>query len=91
MGCKPQAQKDQPPASVAEWLKQTNLEMCGDALNELGCDDMDMLVEGDEEDIADIVAAVEATEGIKKLAVKKFKRELAKLRGEDEQPAAALP
>ena len=90
-GCKPQVQEDQPPASVAEWLKQTNLEMCGDALKELGCDDMDMLVEGDEEDIADIVAAVEATEGIKKLAVKKFKRELAKLRGEDEQPAAALP
>ena len=51
---------------------------------------MDMLAEGDQEDIADIVAAVEATEGIKKLAVKKFKRELAKLRGE-EQPAAALP
>ena len=75
---------------MAEWLKQTNLEMCGGALNELGCDDMDMLVEGDKEDIADIVAAVEATEGTKKLAAKKFKRELAKLRGE-EQPAAALP
>ena len=53
-------------------------------LKDLGCDDMDMLVEGDDEDMADIIAAVEAAEEIKKLSVKKFKRELAKLRGKDE-------
>ena len=80
-----QAQEDnQLPATVEEWVKQMKLEVCLNALKDLGCDDMDMLVEGDDEDITDIIAAVEAAEEIKKLSVKKFKRELAKLRGKNE-------
>ena len=74
----------QPPATVAEWLKQIKLEVCLDALNDVGCDDMSILLEGDEEDIAEIIAEVEAVEGIKNLWVKKFKREVAKLRGKNE-------
>ena len=45
---------------------------------------MSILLEGDEEDIAEIIAEVEAVDGIKNLAVKKFKREVAKLRGKNE-------
>ena len=80
-----QAQEDnQLPATVEEWVKQVQLEVCLNVLKDLGCDDMDMLVEGDDEDMADIIAAVEAAEEIKKLSFKKFKRELAKLRGKNE-------
>ena len=41
-----------------------------------------MLEEGDEEEVADILAAIEAIEGVKKPTVKKFTRELKKLRGD---------
>ena len=38
----------------------------------------------DEEEVADMLAAVEGIAGVKKPAIKKFKRELAKLRGKGE-------
>jgi len=43
-----------------------------------------MIIEGDEEEMGDITAAVEAIEGFSKAKAKKFKRELAKLRGKGE-------
>ena len=39
-----------------------------------------MLEEGDEEEVADILAAIEAIEGVKKPTVKKFTRALEKFR-----------
>ena len=77
-------EQEEQPRTAAEWLKSLDLEVCADALNELGYDKIDLVVEGDEEEVADMIAAVEAVEGIKKPTVKKFKRELAKLRGKDE-------
>ena len=41
-------------------------------------------VEADEEEVVDILAAVESIHGVKKPTVKKFKRELAKIRGKGE-------
>ena len=72
------------PRTAAEWLKSLDLEVCTDALNELGYDKIDLITDGDEEEVADMIAAVEALEGIKKPTAKKFKRELAKLRGKGE-------
>lgn len=69
---------------TAEWLKTLDLQVCTDALNELGYDKIDSITEGDEEEVAAIVAAVEGIDGVKLPTVKKFKRELAKLRGKDE-------
>jgi hypothetical protein len=81
----------QPPAAaaaeqtVAAWLQETKLGMCEGALAEAGYDaELEMVVDGDDEEVADIIAAVEAIAGVKKPTVKKFKRELAKLRGKGE-------
>ena len=79
-----------PPAgaysSVAEWLQAVNLQVCYAPLAEQGYgEDLDMVVEGDEEEVAVMLAAVEGIEGVKLPVVKKFKRELAKLRGQDEK------
>ena len=72
-----------PPQSVLAWLKSVKLEACYASLSELGYgEDLEMLEEGDEEEVADILAAIEAIEGVKKPTVKKFTRELKKLRGE---------
>ena len=40
-----------------------------------------MIAEADEEEVGDMVAAVEGIDGVKKPTVKKFKREVAKLQG----------
>jgi hypothetical protein len=72
--------------TVAGWLRKTKLEMCEAALAEAGYDaELEMVVDGDVEEVADMISAVEAVEGIKKkTTVKKFKRELAKVRGKGE-------
>eukprot|EP01045_Picozoa_sp_COSAG04_P027537 COSAG04_NODE_4054_length_2335_cov_2.029964_2_plen_90_part_00 len=75
---------EEQPRTVAEWLKSLDLEVCTDVLNELGYDKIDLITDGDEEEVADMITAVEAAEGIKKPTAKKFKRELAKLRGKGE-------
>ena len=77
--------QDEAATTVAGWLKSLKLEACHDALNDLGYgEDIDLITDGDDEEVADMIAAVEAVEGIKKPTVKKFKRELAKLRGKGE-------
>ena len=76
--------QDETATTVAGWLKSLKLEACLDALNDLGYEDIDLVTDGDDEEVADMIAAVEAVEGIKKPTVKKFKRELAKLRGKGE-------
>ena len=74
------------PESVAEWLEIVKLQMCHAALAEVGYgDDIDMLIEGDEEEVKVIIAAVAGMEGVQNVPkVKKFLRELAKLRGKGE-------
>ena len=47
-------------------------------------EDLDMVLDADEEEVADMLAAVEGIVGVKKPTIKKFKRELAKLRGKGE-------
>ena len=77
--------QDEKPPTVVEWLKPLKLEVCLDALGDLGYgEDIELIVEGDEEEAAAIVAAVEGIDGVKLPTVKKFKRELAKLRGKGE-------
>ena len=62
-----------------EWLSASKLEACHAALDEIGYgDDLDMLIEGDGDEVAEIFAAVEqlAVDDRKaKPKVKKFKRE----------------
>ena len=75
-----------PFASTHEWLADIKLEMCHAALKELGYDeDMQMVIDGDDEEVQDMIGAVEGVEGVKKSHLKKFKRELAKVRGKNEQ------
>ncbi len=58
------------------------VRVCAAALADLGYDEgLDMIAEADEEEVGDMVAAVEGIDGIKKPTVKKFKREVAKLQG----------
>ena len=71
--------------TVTSWLRSSKLQMCEAALAEAGYDaELDMVVDGDEEEVQDIIAAVEGIDGIKKPTVKKFKRELAKIRAKGE-------
>ena len=71
--------------TVASWLHEAKLHMCEAALAEVGYDaELDMIIDGDAEEVADMIGAVESIEGIKKPIVKKFKRELAKVRGKGE-------
>ena len=66
-------------------MKQITLEVCLATLAALDYgDELEMIIEGDEEEMGDIVGAVEAIEGVSKAKIKKFKRELAKLRGKGE-------
>ena len=61
------------------------METCHAALAELGYDeDIQMIIDGDEEEIQDMIGAVEGVAGVKKAHLKKFKRELAKVRGKGE-------
>ena len=79
----PELSEGVPPRTVLAWLQSVKLEACHEALSDLGYgEDLEMLEEGDEEEVADILAAIEAIEGIKKPTVKKFTRELKKLRGD---------
>eukprot|EP01048_Picozoa_sp_COSAG05_P000363 COSAG05_NODE_9_length_39734_cov_180.598067_27_plen_1828_part_00 len=72
-------------STVAWWLRSSKLQMCEDALAEVGYDaELDMIVDGDEEEVAYMLAAVEGIAGIKLPVVKKFKRELAKIRAKGE-------
>ena len=71
--------------TVADWLQEASLAMCEASLAEASYDaELQMVIEGDEEEVADMIEAVGAVEGIKKPTVKKFKRELAKVRGKGE-------
>jgi hypothetical protein len=71
--------------SVAEWLNAKKLAMCADALAEAGYDEeLEMVVEGDNEEVGDMIVAVETIVGVKKPTVKKFKRALAEVRGQGE-------
>ena len=78
----PEAEEGVPP--VIDWLDSVKLQVCYPALAALGYHELDMLKYADDEEVADMLAAVEAIEGIKKQTVRKFKRELAKLRGRGE-------
>ena len=75
-----------PFASTREWLADINLEMYHAALDELGYgEDIQMIIDGDDEEVQDMIGAVQdmivAVGGVaevKKAHLKKFKRELAK-------------
>lgn len=75
--------------STKAWLDAIKLADCHVALEEIGYgEDLTMLIEGDEEEVSEMLKAVEAlATGDKKAKpkVKKFKRELARLRGRGEQ------
>eukprot|EP01043_Picozoa_sp_COSAG02_P013247 COSAG02_NODE_526_length_20707_cov_11.431337_20_plen_613_part_00 len=72
-------------STVVEWLEATRLTICKDALAEAGYDDeLVNVVEADDEEVGDMIAAVEGIEGIKKPKIKQFKRALAKMRGKGE-------
>ena len=47
--------------------------------------ELEMVIEGDDEEVAYMIEAVQAMEGIKLPTIKKFKRELAKVRGKGEK------
>ena len=64
-------------------MSSVKLDVCIAPLAELGYDDdLDMVREGDDEEVADMLRAISAVVGVKKPAVKKFTRELEKLRSE---------
>eukprot|EP01047_Picozoa_sp_COSAG01_P006058 COSAG01_NODE_215_length_21709_cov_141.101217_35_plen_166_part_00 len=72
--------------NVLQWLESVKLNACHPALDEQGYgDDIDMVVDGDEEEVGVMLAAVAGMEGVKLPIVKKFKCELAKLRGRGEK------
>ena len=72
-------------ASVLEWLASVKLQACHPALDEQGYgDDIDMVLDGDEEEVSVMLSSVMEMEGVQLPIVKKFKRELAKLRGRGE-------
>ena len=82
----PDADGTTPFAPTREWLADIKLEMCHAALlKELDYDeDMQMVIDGDDEEVQDMIGAVEGVEGVKP-HLKKFKRELAKFQGKNEQ------
>ena len=81
----PEPEPEPELVSVGAWLQSIKLSVCVDALALAGYDeDMDMILEADGEEVADMIAAVAGIAGVKKPTVKKFKRELAKLRGKGE-------
>jgi hypothetical protein len=80
-----------PPAvivdSVLAWLHMIlpkQAEACYAALKEKGYDDLSMVIEGDAEEVGVMIGAVQGIVGVKLPVVKKFKRELATLRGKGE-------
>ena len=78
-----------PFSSLQAWLAAIKLEDCYTALDEIGYgQDLTMLIDGDEEEVSEMLKAVEGFASDDKKAkpkVKKFKRELARLRGRGEQ------
>jgi hypothetical protein len=75
----------EPPDTIRGWLESVKLGACLAPLRALGYEeDVDMLVDGDAEEVRDILAAVEEAAEVKKPTTKKFKRELARLRGQGE-------
>ena len=76
-------------ASTLQWLLSVKLEACHAVLAGIGYgEDLDLLVEGDDSEIAEILASVEqlaVDDKRDRPKVKKFKRELSKLRGRGEQ------
>ena len=69
--------------TVRAWLSSVKLDVCIAPLAELGYDDdLDMVREGDDDEVADMLRAISAIAGVKKPTVKKFTRELEKLRSE---------
>lgn len=71
--------------NVEAWLLARKLELCYDPLKGVDYgEDIDTVIDGDDEEVAVIIRAVEGSEGIKIPQVKKFKRELAALRGKGE-------
>ena len=83
-----------PSLTIDEWLTQVRLSVFVDCLARLGYKgDLGYtsdLVEVDSEELEDIMRAVEGVEGVMKPAVKKFKREIAKLRGRGESFSCCL-
>ena len=74
-----------PWRELAEVAGPAELGACLAPLRALGYEeDVDMLVDGDAEEVRDILAAVEEAAEVKKPTTKKFKRELARLRGQGE-------
>ena len=72
--------------TVAAWLLATKCDMCESVLAELGYDEeIGMIIEGDDEEVQSMLAAVQGIEGVKIPTVKKFKRALAKVRGKGEE------
>ena len=66
---------------VLDRLSNIKLEVCHAALDEQGYgEDIDMLIEGDDEEVDVMIAAVEGIKDVKLPVIKKFKRELGKLR-----------
>ena len=77
------APAQQQQQTVRAWLSSVKLDVCIAPLAELGYDDdLDMVREGDDEEVADMLRAISAIAGVKKPTVKKFTRELEKLRSE---------
>ena len=68
------------PTDTAQWLEATKLVKCSDALEDYT--DVVDLQEADGEEVAEIIAAVAALAS--KPILRKFKRELATLRGKGE-------
>ena len=72
-----------PFASTHEWLADIKLEMCHAALKELGYDeDMQMVIDGDDEEVQDMIGAVEGVEGVKKSHLKNFKQGAGEVPGQ---------
>ena len=73
----------QTPTDTAQWLAQwPKLVKCSDALEDYT--DVVDLQEADGEEVAEIIAAVAALASVGKPVLRKFKRELATLRGKGE-------
>ena len=75
--------------TVARWLSKKKLEVCADALAELGYDaELDMVKEGDDQEVQDMIKAVEAIKGFKRAHVNKFKRKLDEVRSLNRAPTS---
>ena len=69
---------------VRDWLAAKKLEDFSEVMEEEGYIDCVDLVEAEDDEVPEILAAAAAVEDVKKPALRKFKRELAALRGKGE-------